>query len=261
MKSININRTNWLLISIVSLVASAIGVFNIDIYAGLVIKDLMPGVFGQDLMTIAAAILLGLLALITKDNHINRKIIALGILGYLFYAYGIYVIEQVYNMLYLLYMLIFTLSFWGMIYGVATLGIKNLDRMTLPQWARRISIGVTLLQPIVFYPLWISALLPLMREGNRIENLFSVYILDLCFIMPAFLAVAWMLIKKETLGYVLTPALFILGFTLIFSLTVSELMKPFFDTPLSPSGIWLSGGLSALFLVASFIHVQKLRYE
>ena len=79
----------------------------------------MPGVFGQDLMTIVASVIILLLIARLKDGDSKKQIVILGILGYLFYAYGIYVIERGYNVLYYLYLAIFGLSFWLMAYGVA----------------------------------------------------------------------------------------------------------------------------------------------
>jgi hypothetical protein len=161
-------------------------------------------------------------------------------------------------MFYLIYMAIWALSFWGLVYGIANIRNDAIKDVALPIWVRNTSIGVALLQPLVFYPLWISALIPLMRDRERIESLYSIYIIDLVWIMPAFLILAWMLFRKQAFGYVLTPALFMLGFMIIFSLTVSELVKPLFDMNLVMSAIVQSGALSTVFLVAAILHLRKL---
>ena len=61
---------------------------------------------------------------------------------------------------------------------------------TLPRALRIVSAAGALLQPLIFYPLWIAMLLPLMSARNQFDSLYSVFILDLCFIMPAFLLLA-----------------------------------------------------------------------
>jgi hypothetical protein len=47
----------------------------------------------RDLMTIIASIMLFLLIIFTKQADAKKQMVILGILGYLFYAYGIFVYE------------------------------------------------------------------------------------------------------------------------------------------------------------------------
>jgi len=71
--------------------------------------------------------------------------------------------------------------------------------------------------------------MPQVQAGDKIEFLYSVYILDLCFIMPAFVIIGITALSKAGLGLLLIHAMFILGFTLIFSLAVSEAVKPLYS--------------------------------
>jgi hypothetical protein len=255
------NKILWLITASLSLIAALIGVFDPGIYNKVISKSLVPGTFSQDLMTIIASIILFLLTLFTKQEDAKKQIVVLGILGYLFYAYGIFVIERVYSILYLVYMAIFALSFWSLIYGVATIRQEILHTVTLTRPMRYVSVAGSLLQPLLFYPLWISALLPLMEAGRKIESLYSIYILDLCFIMPAFLILAIMTLKKRGLGLVLTPAMFILGFTLIFSLVIGELVKPLYQQTPDISALTMSLLLSLLFLVLAGFHLWNLKIK
>ncbi|MGM0366100.1 MAG: hypothetical protein ACQEP5_06135 [Actinomycetota bacterium] len=135
-----------------------------------------------------------------KEGHIKKQIIILGLSGYLFYAYGIYIIERIYNLFYFSYMAVFALSFFAVVYGAADIRGDVKQKVSLPKPVRSVSIVFLLLQPVVFYPLWASQLLPLMVSGQKIEFLYSVYILDFCFIMPAFIIVAIRSVKSEGLG-------------------------------------------------------------
>jgi hypothetical protein len=87
--------------------------------------------------------------------------------------------------LYLVYMASFGLSFWSLVIGVANIRREILPMVTLSNPVRYRSVAGSLLQPLVFYPLWISALLPLMQTGQKSASIYSVYILELCFIMLA----------------------------------------------------------------------------
>ena len=221
----------------------------------------MPGVFGQDLMTIVASFIILLLIGRLKEKDSKKQIVILGILGYLFYGYGIYVIERIYNAFYYLYLAIFGLSFWSIVYSVVKIRPETLQKVQVPRLMRNVSAGFSLLVAVVFNILWIIQLLPLVQAGEKIEFLYSVYILDLCFIMPAFVIIGIMAVKKAGLGLLLIPAMFILGFTLIFSLAVSELVKPLYDLTITIGGLGPSLVLSILFLVLAALHLRKLKLD
>ena len=124
---------------------------------------------------------------------------------------------------------------------------------------RNISAGFSLLVALVFNVLWIIQLLPLIQAGEKIEFLYSVYILDLCFIMPAFAIIGIMTARNKGLGLLLTPAVFVLGFALIFSLAVSETVKPLYDLTIDTGWLVSSIVLSILFLVLAALHLRNLK--
>lgn len=257
-RNLGTNKILWLLTALLSLAAALVGVLSPGIYSKVVSTDIMPGVFGQDLMTIVVSVIFLLLAIRVKKEDSKKQIVILGILGYLFYAYGIYVIERVYNVLYYLYLAIFGLSFWSMVYGIVKIRWEVLQKVQVSGLIRNVSAGFSLFVALVFNVLWIVQLLPLIQAGEKIEFLYSIYILDLCFIMPAFVIIGIMAVKKIGLGLLLIPAMFILGFTLIFSLAVSELVKPLYDLTIDIGGLVPSLVLSILFLVLAALHLQKL---
>jgi hypothetical protein len=251
-------RALWILTGVLTLIAAGAGLLVPDIYTGVVRADLLPGALSQDLTSAVAGIALLVLGSVTRGGRPKLQIAALGILGYLFYAYGIYSIERAYNGFYLVYMAVFALSFWGLVFGAVALRVERPERARLPKRLRLLSASGSLLQPVIFYPLWIAMLLPLMQSGEQIDSLYSVFILDLCFIMPAFLILSVLTFRGRWPGLVLTPAVYLLGFTLIFSLALGELFKPFFDVPVSAASLWSSLALSASFLVLGALHLWKL---
>ena len=144
------NKILWLLTGLLSLVAALFGVFNPTIYSNVVIVEIIPAVFGQDLLTIVASVTILLLAVRIKKGDSKKQIVILGLLGYLFYAYGIYVIERIYNMLYYLYLAIFGLSFWAIVYNTANIHPELLQKVQLPGLMRKISATFSLLVAVVF---------------------------------------------------------------------------------------------------------------
>jgi len=259
-RNLDKNRILWLFVALMSLIAALVGVTNPDIYSLVISTEIMPGVLSQDLMSIVASIVVLFLLIRIKEEDSIKQMVILGISGYLFYAYGIYVIERVYNLLYLLYMAIFGLSFYSIAYSVASIRKEMLQNIKLPKSIRLVSVAFLLIIPSVFYPLWISQLLPLMQTGQKIEFLYSVYILDLCFIFPAFIITAWKSAKNEGLGLLLTPALFVLGFTLLFPLAIGEFLKLLvFQQPMDTAGMLLFLIISIIFMVLAVIYLLNLK--
>lgn len=258
LSQLTLHRSLWALTALLTLPAAGAGLWRPEIYRGLVREDIIPGAYSQDLISAAAAIALFYLAITPRTAQAKPQIVALGLLGYLFYAYGIYVIERTYNGLYLVYMAIFALSFWYLVYSGASLRSHS-SRPSLHRRLRLASATGALLQPLIFYPLWIAMLLPLMKSGEQIDSLYSIFILDLCFVMPAFLILAVLTYRAQAMGLILLPALYILGFTLIFSLALGEIVKPLFDAALNPASFWPSLLLSLFFLVLGTLHLRRLQ--
>ena len=179
------------------------------------------------MLTILVCVVLLAVIFTTKENDLIRQVVILGIMGSFFYLYAIFAIDRVYNLAYYLYLAILSLSFWSLVSSLASLKRDRIGRLEAPTAVRAVSTGFSLLVAAFFAVLWISALYPSVSTGKKIEYLYSVYILDLCFVMPAFVIVAVMVLRKQGLGLLLAPAMFILGVFVIFPLGLGEVAKPF----------------------------------
>lgn len=255
---LTLNRVLWALTGLLAVIAAGAGLIAPSLYDGLVRDALLPGALAQDLISVGAGVALVGLAAGSREGTPRRQLLALGLLGYLFYGYGTYVIERTYNGFYLVYLAIFALAFWGVVYAAANIRRGVLTRARLPRGLRMLSASGALMQPLVFYPLWVGMLLPLMRTRDQIDSLYSIFILDLAFIMPAFLILAVLVYRDRGVGLVLLPALYVLGFTLIFSLALAELVKPVFGATADLPALAAAGVLSALFLLLGVLHLSRL---
>lgn len=257
-----LNKKSWLLLPILSLVASSVGVFNPNIYSKVVSTEVLPGTISQDLITFILSIILLILILTTKQTNYKKQMVILSFLAYLFYAYGIYVIEQLYNSFYILYLSIFTLSFWAIIFSMVNLNPEVYKYFKLEKPFRNISLVFLLFIPLLFYMLWINDLLPLMRNGEKIEFTFSIYILDMVFVLPAFLISAVLIIKRKGLGYLLAPILFFKAFTLLFSVGLGSFITPFINNqPANQEEGFFYIILSAIFLALTLLNFWKLNFQ
>ena len=258
-RNLGANRILWLLNALLSLIAAFAGVLRPGIYSRVVSTEILPGVISQDWLTVLAGFILLFFTLRGNQADPKKQITILGPLGYLFYAYGIYAIEQVYNVLYFLYLAIFGLSFYSLIYAVASIPTEILQAVEVPGPIRKISVGFSLFIAVLFSLLWIAMLVPLIQSGQRIEYKYSIYILDLSFIMPAFAILALMAARNRGLGLILTPALYILGATLLFPVGLGEIIKPFFNLPVNLSEVPLYFGISILFFILAAIYLRNLK--
>ncbi len=260
-RNLFINKLMWYAATVLSLIISLATLLNIGIYSKVVTQEVMPGIVSQDLITVIVSVfILGLLIRI-KESSYKSQMILFSYMIYLFYVYGIYVIERFYNIFYFAYMLIFTLSFYSIIYSFVSIDNEATRGLKVSNLIRRISALFLLIIPIMFYSLWISKLIPLICNGTKIEFFYSVFILDLCFIMPFFLIISIMSFWNKSLGTILTPCGLVFGSVLLLSVGIGEILKPYFHATLDFGGICFYLGLAVVFGVLSLVNFVKLEQK
>jgi hypothetical protein len=160
-------------------------------------------------------------------------------------------------------MAIFALSFYSIVYSITQIRKEIIQNVTISSGIRKASVVFSLMIPTIFSPIWIMMLIPLLKNGDRIENIFSVFILDLCFIMPAFVILAVMTAKKRGLGLILTPSMFILGFTLLFPVGFAEMIKLIYsmNMALDLTSMLMYCGISILFLILAAIYLTNFKKQ
>lgn len=254
MSTLKINKTMWLLVALMSLAASLFGVLNRDIYTKVVSNEIMPGVLAQDLFTIVVSIIALFFIFTIKESEIKKQILIMGIISYLFYGYGIYTIEQLYTVLYLVYIVIFGLSFYSLVYSIASIRKNVLIKRTPSKLMKNISIGFLFFVPLLFYPLWTSQIIKLIQASKKLEFTYAIHILDLCFIMPLFIIIAIMVIKNIDLGILLAPVLFIKGFTVLFPVGLGEFFKQ--SVNIGEASFYII--FSMIFLILTVFYLKNL---
>ena len=260
-KNIKVNKTIWVTTASLSLIAACIGVFNQDVYSKVIRIDLLPGTIAQDTITILVGLVLLFLSLRTSEADVKKQIVAISLLAYLFYGNGIYVIERVYNMLYLLYMAIMALSFWSIVYGLVNIKPDVLRKIKTSRWVRNLSAGCLFLTAALFYVLWIGQLMPLMRSGEKIEFFYSIFVLDMVFVLPAIIISGVLLLKKNELGLIFAPILFFKAFTLLFSVGLGGLMKPLYGQIAEQGETVFYLTLSVVYMAFAMLNFWKISFR
>ena len=248
------------LIALSALVASAAGIAFPGIYKPILPDHEVPFAFGQDIISIASAVLL----LFTGTKRSAKfDIFRIGIIGYLFYAYGMYTIGMLYNYFYFLYLAVFGLSifyfiiaFTGIEYDSLKFGMPSLLRIVIAIYCAFIAV--------FFAPQWVVELSHIIQTNSR-PAVFSftpsVYILDLCFVLPVCALASIFLFRKKVLGFALGGAISIKGFTLMLSVAAGFFCQPLFQQNMSVSDAVEFSALTAVFLVLSVFYFAYTKAE
>jgi len=255
------NKKLWLITAFLSTFVSLISLINQGVYSNVVSQEIMPGVISQDFITFIISIILIFIALRVKKKEIKIQTIALSFLAYIFYAYSIYAIEQLYNSFYLCYLLLASLSFWSIVVALSNYDASYFEELNLNKYIQYLTISFLILIPLLFYFLWGSQLLPLIRSSDKQEFTFSIYILDLIFVLPAMVITAFMLIKKKSLAYLMAPLLFFKGFTLLFSVALGSFLRPLYNINFSAEEAFFYLILSLSFLALSLLNFKQLKIK
>lgn len=260
-KNLKLNKSLWVLSTLLALVAAIYGLIDHQIYSGLFPEKFIAAQFSQDWLTILVCLFLIYLIFTTRGSSLKKPLIILGIMGAFAYLYAIFSIERVYNVLYLLYLAILGTSFFSIVFTTSSLDSGVMNTLEVRKGVKYTTAIFSLLIAALFSFLWISALLPLMATKTQIQNLYSIYLLDLVFVMPSFAITAVMTFRKNPLGYVLTPAMFILGIFVIFPLGLGELAQPMFGMPMDVKSMSMSFLLTALFLGGAIWQLFALKQK
>ncbi len=260
MSRFGLNRLFWLILAALSLVAAAVGVVKPSVYDGVVSDAIIPGVFTQDILAIVSSVLLAALALVSKEHQLRSRTVVHGLIMFFFYAYGIYSIEQLYNWLYPFYLAIFGMSLFVLIYSIATVPRDAARALAVRPSVRIAGAAYGILIAVMFTTIWLVRLVPLIQAGNRIEFTFSIFIIDLSFVMPAFVIAAIMALRRDHIGLMGLPALYVLGVGILSPLALAETLKPLrYGLPTIRGEFWLYFVLSVGFLLfaAAFLAAFK----
>lgn len=254
-------KIQWILIAMLSFIVAMIGLIKREIYEPIMSTTVIPGALSQDLIVIIISSILFILSLQIKDNDLKKQSIIMGIVGFLFYGYGIYVIERVYNFLYFGYMAIFGLSFYAVINYLSDLHHLTAFSISLSKKIRYTCVIPLMIIPIMFSILWIGQLIPLIQTGNKIENLYSIYIIDLCFILPSFFIVGIKVLKRDERSMLILPMLFIIGFAILLPVGLAEIFKQLYDLPSLWGDMGFYLGISGFFALICILYIRDLRIK
>lgn len=183
---------------------------------------LLPQNLGTDLVTLCVVIpMLRLTIVGVRRGSVRARLLWLGALGYVVYAYGMYALAVRWNRLFLVYVALLGLSLFALIIGLVrtdAVAIRAELSQRVPVRAAAaylISIGV------LVAALWLAEEVPAVVRGVVPPSVVQfetptnvVHVFDLAVVLPAMLVAAVQLLKDRPWGYVLAGMLLVKAATI-----------------------------------------------
>jgi len=245
-------------IAVIQLIVSAVGLMTRDFYHGTISPSIELAVHGQDLVSLLAAAVLVASILLAKIGSVRAFMIWLGILFYTLYTNAIFAFDGIYTGFFLIYIAQISLSSFAlgsMLLNLDTTQMRRSISGHMP--VKSISIFFILVV-IILVPAWLSLIVPAITNGKSPSSN-AILVLELAFIMPAFVGTILWLWKRRTWGNILAGVLLIKATTLGLVVTAGEAIL------LSNHSIinfWIAG-FFLLFTLAglyfTIIYLSKLR--
>lgn len=269
---LNINRSRitaimTLILSVLTLLASLAGIFFESIYkdvlsVGTITEFLFVGSVAQDIISVPLALLLALLSvLFLKRPGYKTFITIIGLTGYFFYGYGLYVTQGQYTSIYLIYLTIFSLSIYSIVFGLLSFTTELIIKTSIPK-ALRISISIFLYSIVLMLGLvWLLRIMPDISRHIP-QATYGVFILDLGVVFPAITITATNIIRGKPFGNVLAGVALIKTLTVCLSWGFAELYARIYGN--------IQGGydmiaiptiLTIISLVFFVLYITKLKYN
>lgn len=269
-KALPPSRVLAALIAVAALAASAIGVLHPAVYARVVLDRELPFLLAQDLVSGVAAAALLALTVLGRWRSAKVGVVRTGLVGYLFYAYGMYVLGTLYVPLYFLYQAIFGLSIFYLIATFAGARRERPDRpdwpsLGAPRWLRLVLATACAAIPILFAPQWVAAMWRAMQAGTRPDAdaifsfMYPVYILDLCFVLPVCALTSIALFRNRPSGLLLAGVLQINGFVLILSVALGFLLQPLFHEGLRVADVVQYCAVTLVLLALAILYLARVQ--
>ncbi len=212
----------WLSACIVALALPAhlIGLVSPSIYRDAAV--MLPQNLGTDVVTLGVGIpLLAVATLAMRRGFLRARLLWLGALGYLVYAYGMYALGVRWNPLFLLYVALFSLSLFALMIGLAGTDAARMRAGFTPRapvWA--VATYLIVIAGMVS-ALWLAEEVDALLGGTVPPSVVQfqtptnvVHVFDLGVVLPALVVAAVMLVRDRPWGYVLAGLLLVKAATI-----------------------------------------------
>jgi hypothetical protein len=196
------------LIAPLLVITAGAGVFIKDLYAPFVsTPGFVAALWVQDLVSLLAAPVLVAAMVWTRRGSRRALVVWCGVLVYTIYYYAFYVFGYTYTVFYPLYLALMGLGVYSLIGLLVGIDLAAFGAGVDAKMPVR-TLAIILLVALLFVPLWGSILAhDIQVQQPRVTAL--VFVLDLCFLLPAITIAAVQLWQRRPFGYLLSGMLLI----------------------------------------------------
>lgn len=179
----------------------------------------------QDVVTLILAVPMLLISLtMARRGLLKGKLLLTGTLGYFLYTYTSYTFLCIYNSLFLIYVMLMSVSLFTFILCITYLDMEALKNSFNTNLSVKFIGGFQLFLAFMIFTLWMGRIVPSLVEGSvpfGLEHYSTLVIqaLDLGIIVPATVLSGIMILRRKTLGYLLSSVIIIKGLTMLTALT------------------------------------------
>lgn len=239
------------LIAAFLVVTAAAGLLVEGLYQPFIRPELLVGLPVQDAVSLLSAPLLLAAMYFTGRGSLRAFVLWAGLLVYVTYYYAFYVFGFAYTPFYPLYLAMVGLGTYSLIGLLTGANLETLSDHVRDRMPVRF-IAVVLGSALLFVPLWLSLILQAIRTQQAI-GADLVFVLDLCFLIPAMTFSAVQIWKRRPVGYLLSGVLLLKATLSGVLLTLGSLrqMQLGFQVAVEEMGMYVFlalAGLSALLL-------------
>lgn len=228
-------RTLFLLMivnSVAALIASGVGIFNLDIYTPFTPQKMLPGTLSQDIVSLLAAVGLWVCAWFIVNGSWRAWLVWVSLNGYLLYAYALYSFERLYNPLFLVYIAIAGLSFYSIAGFITWLEPDAVRRFDHSRFPHRVIALYLLALVAMFVSIWMSMIIPGIQTRTPPDGS-SIFVIDLAFLLPLLVIASVSLWRRHTFGAIAAPIILVTTAVLGISILLGSLFGPLFGLPIS----------------------------
>ena len=213
-------------------VTAGAGVLAKSLYAPFITAPgLVAALWVQDLVSLLAAPVLAAAMIWTQRGSRRAFVVWCAVLVYTIYYYAFYVFGFTYTVLYPLYLALMGMGVYSLIGLLAGVDLGAFATGVDSKMPVR-PLAVILLIALLFVPLWGSMMVhDIGAQQPRVTAL--VFVLDLCFLLPAITIAAVQLWQRRPFGYLLSGILLIKAAVSGILLAVSTLWAAQLGMPLA----------------------------
>lgn len=240
--------------------AAVSGLVVPSLYRPMTADALMPGVAGQDLLTVLAATGVSLCLLGVRRGAERLWLVWVGLVGYLLYAYALYAFERIYNPLFLVYVAILGLSVYSLIVFFRAADLKTV-RATPDPAPPRTATGAFLLGLVaLFVVMWLSMLVPALAARTPPDGS-AIFVLDLAFFLPLLVIEGALLLRGSALGDALAIPVLVKLTTLGASVLLGTLLQPMYGVAIRVADVLVYGAMAFAPVVALIPFLRRIEVD